>query len=268
MSRSREVRWWPETRRPPCPRQRGSAAPGRGTRAVRRGLGKKSARQVPRAAAPLRPARARQRAGGDLRRRHAGPEERAPQHRGSGTPPHRGPRAAATTTDTPRAGPAATRGGGPQGARNERPSTGERGAASSGPASRRSEAEAIQRSSLVRVPLPVRLTLGVLLVVLGAALLVIALLGMRRKLRRNRGAGVRRVASARSEGAFAVANQGAAAPRGVAGGVAVAGGAALLAGATGVFGWTLFAVRTRAALVLTGVGGVAGDRAAAAVPLP
>src|SRR5690606_39205605 len=257
MSRSWEVRWWPETRRPPCPRQRGSAAPGRVTRSVRRGLEKKSASHVPRVAPPLRPARsgmrgtagrARERAGGDLRRRHAGPEERAPQHRGSGTPPHRGPRAAATTTDTPRAGPAATRGGGPQGARNERPSTGERGAASSGPASRRSEAEAIQRSSLVRVPLPVRLTLGVLLVVLGAALLVIALLGMRRKLRRNRWAGVRTVASLRSEAAFAVANQVAAAPLGAAGGVAVAGGAALLAGATGVLGWTLFAVSTLAAL--------------------
>ncbi|GAA5123982.1 hypothetical protein GCM10023320_36500 [Pseudonocardia adelaidensis] len=120
--------------------------------------------------------------------------------------------------------------------------------------------------TVVAVPLPVRLTLGVLLVVLGAALLTIAVLGMRRKLRRNRWAGVRTAASLRSDAAFAVANQVAAAPLGAAGGVAVVGGGALIAGATGVLGWTLVAVSTVAVLVLTGVAGVAGDRAASAVP--
>jgi hypothetical protein len=118
------------------------------------------------------------------------------------------------------------------------------------------------------VPLPVRLALGVLLVVLGAALLTIAVLGLRRKLRRNRWAGVRTAASLRSDAAFAVANQVAAAPLAAAGGVAVVGGAALLAGATGLLGWTLVVVSTVGALVLTGVGGVAGDRAAGAVPPP
>jgi len=116
------------------------------------------------------------------------------------------------------------------------------------------------------VPPSVRLVLGVLLVVLGAALLTISLLGLRRKLRRNRWAGVRTPASLRSDAAFAVANQVAAAPLGAAGGVAVAGGAALLAGATGVLGWTLLAVSVIAVFVLAGVGGVAGDRAAGAVP--
>jgi hypothetical protein len=116
------------------------------------------------------------------------------------------------------------------------------------------------------VPLPVRLTLGVLLVVLGAALLTIAVLGLRRKLSRNRWAGVRTAASLRSDTAFAVANQVAAAPLGAAGGVAVVGGSALLAGATGVLGWTLVVVSGIAVFVLTGVGGVAGDRAAGAVP--
>jgi hypothetical protein len=118
------------------------------------------------------------------------------------------------------------------------------------------------------VPLPVRLVLGVLLVVLGAALLTYALLGMRRKLRRNRWFGVRTAASLRSDAAFAVANQVAAAPLGAAGVVGVLGGGALLAGATGVLGWTLFAVSAVAVFVLTGVGGVAGDRAAGAVPAP
>jgi hypothetical protein len=118
------------------------------------------------------------------------------------------------------------------------------------------------------VPLPVRLALAVLLVLIGAALLTIAVLGLRRKLRRNRWAGVRTAASLRSDAAFAVANQVAAAPLGAAGGVALAGGGALVAGATGVLGWTLAVVSAVAVFVLTGVGGVAGDRAAAAVPQP
>jgi hypothetical protein len=121
---------------------------------------------------------------------------------------------------------------------------------------------------VVAVPLAVRLAIGVLLVVLGAALLTVAVLGLRRKLRRNRWAGVRTSASLRSEAAFAVANQVAAAPLGAAGGVGVVGGGALLAGATGVLGWTLAAVSVIAVFVLTGVGGVAGDRAAGAVPEP
>jgi hypothetical protein len=121
---------------------------------------------------------------------------------------------------------------------------------------------------VVAVPLPVRLAIGILLVVLGVALLTIAVLGLRRKLRRNRWAGVRTAASLRSEAAFAVANQVAAAPLGAAGGVGLVGGGALLAGATGVLGWTLAAVSVIAVFVLTGVGGVAGDRAAGAVPEP
>jgi SdpI/YhfL family protein len=124
----------------------------------------------------------------------------------------------------------------------------------------------LDTSSLFAVPLPVRLVLGALLVLLGAALLTVALLGPRRKLRRNRWAGVRTPATLRSDAAFGVANQVAAAPLGAAGGVALAGGAALLAGATGVLGWTLVAVSLVAVFVLAGVGGVAGDRAAAAVP--
>ena len=118
------------------------------------------------------------------------------------------------------------------------------------------------------MPLPVRLVMGSLLVVLGIALLTVAFLGLRRKLRRNRWAGVRTPASMHSDAAFAVANQVAAAPLGAAGGVVLVGGAALLAGATDVLGWTLVVVSMVAVFVLAGVGGVAGDRAAAAVPSP
>jgi hypothetical protein len=120
----------------------------------------------------------------------------------------------------------------------------------------------------VPVPLSLRLVLGALLVLLGAVLVAVAVLGARRRLPRNRWAGVRTTASVRSDAAFAIANQVAAAPLGAAGAVAVAGGAALLVGAPGVLGWTLLLVSLVAVAVLTGVGGVAGDRAAAAVPPP
>jgi hypothetical protein len=122
--------------------------------------------------------------------------------------------------------------------------------------------------SLVAVPPSLRLVLAVLLVLLGAALLVIAVLGLRRRLSRNRWAGVRTAATMRSDAAFTIANQVAAAPLGAAGAVAVMGGAALLAGASGVLGWTLVVVSLVAVAVLAGVGGVAGDRAAATVPAP
>lgn len=118
------------------------------------------------------------------------------------------------------------------------------------------------------MPPSLRLVLAVSLVLLGATLLTVALLGLRRRLPRNRWAGVRTAASMRSDAAFAVANQVAAAPLGAAGAVAVVGGAALVAGAAGVLGWTLLVISLVAVTVFTGVGGVAGDRAAAAVPAP
>jgi SdpI/YfhL protein family len=123
--------------------------------------------------------------------------------------------------------------------------------------------------TLVSVPLPLRLVLGSLLVLAGVALLAIAVLGLRRRLPRNRWVGVRTAATLRSNAAFAVANQVAAAPLGAAGAVAAAGGVALLAGADGTLAWALLAVSAAGATVLAGVGGVAGDRAASAVqPAP
>jgi hypothetical protein len=118
------------------------------------------------------------------------------------------------------------------------------------------------------VSLSVLLVLGALLVLLGAALLTVATLGSRRRLPRNRWAGVRTMASLRSDEAFAIANQVAAAPLAAAGAVGLAGGIALLAGAPGLLGWGLLAVSLAGVLVLSGVGGVAGDKAACAVPPP
>jgi hypothetical protein len=118
------------------------------------------------------------------------------------------------------------------------------------------------------VPQPFHLVVGALLALLGAALLTIAVLGLRRLLPRNRWAGVRTAASLQSDAAFAIANQVAAAPLGAAGAVGLVGGVVLLVGAPGLLGWTLLAVSLVGVFVLTGVGGVAGDRAARAVPPP
>jgi len=123
------------------------------------------------------------------------------------------------------------------------------------------------------VPLSLRLIAGSVLVLAGVALLVVAALGARSRLPRNRWVGVRTASSTRSDAAFALAQRVAAVPVGAAGAVAVAGGAVLLAlgipaGATPALGWVVLAVSGAGALVLAGVGGMAGDRAAAAMPAP
>jgi SdpI/YhfL family protein len=118
------------------------------------------------------------------------------------------------------------------------------------------------------VPLSLRLILGLGLVLMGIALLTVAALGWSRRLPRNRWAGVRTVATLRSDAAFAVANQVAAVPLAAAGAVAMAGAFPLLAGAPGALAWVLPAVSLVGMLVLAGIGGVAGDRAAGAVRQP
>lgn len=122
--------------------------------------------------------------------------------------------------------------------------------------------------TLVSVPLPLRLVLGSLLVLAGVALIVVAGLGARNRLRRNRWAGVRTGATLRSDAAFALANRVSAAPMAAAGAVAGVGGAVLLAGADGMLGWVVLTVSVVGMLVLAGVAGVAGDRAAQAVIPP
>lgn len=123
------------------------------------------------------------------------------------------------------------------------------------------------------VPLPLRLVAGSLLVTMGLALLVVALLGARSRLRRNRFAGVRTSATLRSDAAFTLANRAAAMPIGAAGVVAAAGGSVLLASGLLVrgmltngpepVGWVVLAIAVVGCLMLTGLGGVVGDRVAA-----
>ena len=118
------------------------------------------------------------------------------------------------------------------------------------------------------VPSALSLTLGSVLVLAGAALLVIAFLGARGALPRNRFAGVRTAATLVSEQAFAVANKVAAPLVGAAGAVAVVGGGALLATPSGALGWVLLAVAAVGTVVLAGMGGALGDRAAQGVEEP
>jgi SdpI/YfhL protein family len=118
------------------------------------------------------------------------------------------------------------------------------------------------------VPLSIRLVLGAVELLAGLGLLTVALLGARGRLRRNRWAGVRTTASLRGDDAFALANRVAAVPLGAAAAVAVVAGAVLLAGADGAPAWVVFGIGVLGTLALVGVGGSAGDRAAAALPEP
>lgn len=119
------------------------------------------------------------------------------------------------------------------------------------------------------VPLPVRLVLGALLVLAGGALLVIALLGARERLPRNRYAGVRTAATLSSDAAFVRANRVAAPLCAAAGVVGTAGGAVVLAGGPLAVTVVVLALTAVGVLVLAGLGGALGDRAAAAVgPAP
>ncbi len=116
------------------------------------------------------------------------------------------------------------------------------------------------------MPISVRLVVGVLELLAGAGLLAVAVLGARSRLPRNRWAGVRTAATLRTDETFTLANRVAALPVGAAGAVAAVGGAALLAGADGPLAWVVLAISAVGAVVLAGVGGMIGDRAAAAVP--
>ena len=113
-----------------------------------------------------------------------------------------------------------------------------------------------------------RLVLGCALLLAAAALLFVALLGARGRLRRNPWAGVRTRRTLASDEAFTLANRVAAAPLGAAGAVALLGGAAVLAGGPVAVTWTVLAVATAGMLGLTGLGGALGDRAAARMPAP
>ncbi|WP_218615243.1 SdpI family protein, partial [Pseudonocardia sp. KRD291] len=92
-----------------------------------------------------------------------------------------------------------------------------------------------------------------------------AALGGRARLPRNRFAGVRTRSSLRSGPAFVVANKVAAPLLGAAGAVGLVGGAVVLSGPPVVLAWIVTGVSVIALLVLSGLGGALGDRAAAAL---
>jgi SdpI/YfhL protein family len=110
-----------------------------------------------------------------------------------------------------------------------------------------------------------------LLVVAGAALVAVGVLGWRRRLPRNPFAGVRTVSTLRDDETFAVGNHVSALPTIGAGAVAMLGGLAAFAAPAPGGGLgprlTLVVLATVGMLVLTVIGGVLGDRAARRVPM-
>lgn len=118
------------------------------------------------------------------------------------------------------------------------------------------------------MPLVPRLVVAALLVLVGVALLAVAVLGARGRLPRNRRLGVRTAETLSSDAAFALANKVAAAPVGAAGAVGVAGGAVLAAGPVGAVSVVVLAVTVVGVLVLGAFGGMVGQRAAASLPEP
>lgn len=118
------------------------------------------------------------------------------------------------------------------------------------------------------MPVTVRLVVGSLFVLAGVALVVVAVLGARSALRRNRWVGVRTAATLASETQFVAANRAAAVPVGAAGVVAAVGGALLLVDGGASLNWVVLTISLLGVLGLTVVGGLVGDRAAALVPAP
>jgi hypothetical protein len=107
-----------------------------------------------------------------------------------------------------------------------------------------------------------------LLVLGGLALAAVGILGWRRRLPRNRFAGVRTVNTLRDDETFAVGNQIGAPLSMAAGAVSVLGGLAGLATPSTAVRLTLIVLAALGGLVLTAVGGVLGDKAAKLVPVP
>jgi uncharacterized membrane protein len=109
--------------------------------------------------------------------------------------------------------------------------------------------------------------LGMLLLVAGAGLLTVGLLGWTRRLPRNRFAGIRTPATLRSEAAFSVANR-VAAPPVLAAGVVGAAGGALAFGTSGPAFTVVVGVAGAGTVGLLIAGGLLGHRVAAAMPPP
>ncbi|MEV1293128.1 SdpI family protein [Pseudonocardia sp. NPDC049635] len=113
------------------------------------------------------------------------------------------------------------------------------------------------------MPPTLRLVLAALLLLAGAALVVLAVLGATGRLPRNRFVGVRTPSSLRTADAFAFANRVAARPVGAAGLIGLVGGPALLLTERGgAAPWVLAVIAAAGMLVMAGLGGSFGARAA------
>lgn len=108
---------------------------------------------------------------------------------------------------------------------------------------------------------------GVVLLVAGAALLTVGLLGWRQRLPRNRVAGVRTPATLRSDAAFVAANR-VAGPTVLAAGAVSALAGALALGADGPMLTVIVAVAGVGVLGLLIAGGLLGHRVATALSPP
>ena len=114
------------------------------------------------------------------------------------------------------------------------------------------------------MPVTVRLVVGSLLVLVGLALVVAAVLGARSVLRRNRWVGVRTAATLASETQFVAGNRAAAMPVGAGGAVAAVGGAFLLLDGN----WVVPTISVLGLVGFTVLGGLVGNRAAELTPAP
>jgi uncharacterized membrane protein len=109
--------------------------------------------------------------------------------------------------------------------------------------------------------------LGLILLIVGAGLLTVGLLGWRRRLPRNRVAGIRTPATLRSQAAFEAANRAGAPPVVAAGAVCAAGGALALA-AGGPALAVIVGVAGAGTIGLLIAGGLLGHQVAATMPPP
>ena len=105
------------------------------------------------------------------------------------------------------------------------------------------------------------------MLVAGAALGTVGLLGWQKRLPRNRFAGIRTPATLRSDAAFAVANR-VAAPTVLAAGAVCAAAGTLALGADGAMLMVIVAVAGVGTVGLLITGGLLGHRVAAAMPPP
>lgn len=106
---------------------------------------------------------------------------------------------------------------------------------------------------------------GLMMAVAGVALAVVGVLGWRRRLPRNRFAGVRTVATLRDDETFAVGNQVSAPLTVTAAAAALVGGVVSVLAPSPLAGWVVAGLGLLAMLALTLAGGVLGDRAATLV---